>query len=318
MTRRSARAGLAAALLSGASLFACSLLVPLDDQQCSTNGDCAARGASFAGSVCENHVCVAPSAASDAGIAADADPWACLSQPSEVTTSAPVAITFKVFDAFQPITTGGSQGGSDFTVLSYVPEPGVTVQGCQVLDPACVKPATGQATTDDAGEATLTVPDSFEGFFQFAGPGYLPANLYPARLLAGASTFSPPVAILSTQETALLAGAIGVPMQTDPEAGVGHSFFQVYDCLDHHAPGVSFALGVDGGPNMAAWYLSNGLPSTATKVTDSVGAGGVVNVPAGEVVVTATVAGTGRTIASVNTVVVAGGTTFTWVRARTH
>ncbi len=171
-------------------------------------------------------------------------------------------MTFKVFDALSPITTAGPQGGTDFTVVSYMPVPGIAVQACDPLDPSCAK-AGPPVVSDDAGSATVTVPGTFGGSFSFVGAGYLPSKLYTGQLLADASVFEAPVAVLGTQETSLLALYVGVPLELDPDAGVGHAFFQAYDCFDRHAAGVTFALSVDGGAQTVQWYLSgqSELPS---------------------------------------------------------
>jgi hypothetical protein len=322
LTWRWRRQALAVAGVAGVALAACSLLVPLDEQQCSVRADCAARGGAFTSAICVNHACVAPGATSEAGADAgppDADPWGCLDQPPEVTDpNAQVAITFTVFDALAPITTAGPQGGTDFTVLACSPVSGISFRACDALDPSCAKPVTPVVITDDAGQATFSVPGSFAGFYQFSGPGYLSARVYTGQLLAGAPTFAAPCALLGTQETSLLANAIGVTMSLDPDAGLGHVFFQSYDCFDRHAPGVTFTIAVDAGPQTVQWYAKNQLPSTTARETDSLGAGGAVNVPAGALTVTATLAATKRTLGAVNTVISAGGTTFAWVRVRTH
>ena len=227
-------------------------------------------------------------------------------------------MTFFVADALLPITTAGPQGGSDFTVLGYTPVSGITVVACNALDVLCSEPVTAAPVSDDAGGATVVVPDDFAGFFQFTGPGYVPSKAYVGHLLADASTFQAPFPILATSATLTLAGALGVPMILDPEAGVGHFFFQVYDCFDHLAPGVSFSLAIDPGPDTLQWYLTTGIPSTTATQTDSRGAGGTLNVPAGAVLVTATLAATQTTIGTVNTVIDPGWATYGWVRVRTH
>ena len=66
------------------------------------------------------------------------------------------------------------------------------------------------------------------------------------------------------------------------------------------------------------WYLQGGVPSVHATQTDVQGAGGTLNVPAGAVLVTATLTETNRTIGTVNTVVLAGWGTYGWVRVRTH
>jgi hypothetical protein len=165
---------------------------------------------------------------------------------------------------------------------------------------------------------TVHVPGDFDGFHRFTLDGYLPATLYAGPVLADASTQSLLTAMLKKNDTALLAAAIGVPLETDPDSGVGHIFIQVFDCYDRHAPNVVFTLGVDGGKETVQWYVRNGLPSTTAKETDTLGAGGVINVPQGGVNLTATIEGTKQTIGTVNAVVSPGATTFAWVRVRTR
>lgn len=320
MSGRWWRRGLPIALAAGALLAACSLLVPLNEEQCTVSSDCAARGGAFAGAVCLNNVCVASNQMDEAGAdaAVDAGPWGCLGQLSELTTGLPVTTTFFIANALDPITTAGPSGGSDLTVLTYTPVPGITLEGCNPLDVLCSSPVTAAVVSDDAGGATVVVPDDFSGFFQFVGSGYLPSKVYVGHLLADASTFQAPFPMLDVSGTLELASVLKVPMYLDPEAGVGHFFFQVYDCFDHVAPGVSFSLAIDGGPDTVQWYLTGGVPSTVATATDTEGAGGTLNVPAGAVLVTATLAGTKQIIGTVNVVVVAGSATYGWVRVRTQ
>jgi hypothetical protein len=300
---------------AGGALAACSLLVPLDEQQCTVSADCTARGGLFTGAVCVNNVCVAPShtedAAADAGM--DAGPWGCLDQPAEAPNMMPVTVTFKIFNALDPVVNEG------VTAASYTPVPGVSVEGCNSLDVLCTSPITPQAVSDDAGEATVVVADSFGGYFQFVGPGFLPSILYPGRLLADASTFQPDLGALNTSATLAIASILQVPMLVDPEAGVGQAFAQVYDCFDQLAPGVSFTFGlVDGGPNAVQWYQSSGFPSKYATQTDSQGTGGTLNVPPGSLLMTARLAGTTRILGTANPLIRPGWVTYAWIRARTH
>ena len=108
-------------------------------------------------------------------------------------------------------------------------------------------------------------------------------------------------------------------MFVDPEVGVGQAFVQVYDCFDCYAPGVTFAFGiVDAGPNTVQWYIDDGFPSKAATQTDTQGTGGILNVPAGALLVTATLAGTTRVIGTANPLMKAGWVTYAWIRVRTH
>jgi hypothetical protein len=321
-TTRAWRIGALLAATVAGGLAACSLLVPLNEQQCTVSADCAARGGPFAGAECVDNVCVGPIGASDGSAdgGEDAGAWACLSQPRQVTTSAPVAITFKAFDVIEPITTTGPMGGDDFTVVSYTPVPGMSVEGCSQLDPTCAQPITPLAVSDDAGEVTFVVPQNTLGFFTFSQDSYVPVKLYPGNLLADASTFAPPVAMLPATDIGLLAQAIGVPIELGAEAGVGHAFLQVYDCFDRHAAGVSFTFLGDAGPNTVQWYSSGGteLPNPMATETDDIGAGGAVNVPVGIVSIVATLVTSKTTLGQVDFVVTSGGASFAWLRVRTR
>jgi hypothetical protein len=246
-----------------------------------------------------------------------ADPWACLDAPPQVTDTSPVAITFKTYDVINPITTAGSMGGSDFTVLSFVPLPGIAIEGCALLDPTCSTPATPPETSDDAGEATLTVPDNFPGYFKLTAAGYLPFELFPGPLLAGASTFAPPVSMITPVAASSLADAIGAAPDLDAGAGVGAVFVAIYDCSDRYAAGVTFSTSATTAGTVP-FYITSGLPSTKATETDSSGTWGAVDVPVGALTVTATLAATSRALGSINVMIRAGGAATAWIRARTH
>jgi hypothetical protein len=332
------RGFVAATLAISGALAACSLLVSLDGQQCSTDSDCMSRGGAFSNSVCANQICVSPldsavpEASSDGPVEArgfdgpatgvdagevDAGPWGCLSQPPEVlSASQSITVTLTAFDALQPITTAGPTG-SDLVPISYTPVPGASVEACRATDPACSSSvATG--TMDEAGVATFTTPGTFVGFLRLSAPGYFPSTTYPGQLVADASMESIPTAMLGVDELQLLAFALGVPVDTGADSGVGHAFFEVYDCYDHHAAGVTFALLGDAGAQTQQWYTRNGAPSTTANETDSLGAGGAVNVPAGGLTVTATLAATNQPLGTINAIIAPGETVFGFVRVRTH
>jgi hypothetical protein len=325
------RVRLAVGIVGGLTLAACSLLVKLDAQQCNSSADCAARGTVFAGAVCVNQVCVAPAleAGPETGVPDSSDdgggdegdggidPWACLSQPPEsLNASAQVQVTITSFDALKPITTEGPQG-SDLVAVSYTAVPGAKVEACGTFDPACAGPV-ATSTTDDAGGAQMTVHGDFVGFFRLTAPNYLQATTYPGQLLSDASAETFPLAMLGTNELQLLAAALGVAVDTGPDAGVGHAFFEAFDCLDHHAPGVVFTLAGDAGPDTVQWYTRNNAPSTTASETDTLGTGGAVNVPIGALTVTASLGASGKIVGTINPIISAGSTTFAFIRVRSH
>lgn len=203
-------------------------------------------------------------------------------------------------------------------MLSYAGVPGVAVQGCNALDVVCSAPISGPVVTSDAGEATIVTYDNFDGFFQFSASGYVPATLYMGNLAPGISTFAPPAEILSTAGAGSFSAALGVPISLDAGAGVGLVFLQVFDCFDRHAAGVTFTMS-SVGPDTVLWYGQNAIPSTSARQTDSLGTGGAVNVPAGSLLVTATLAATGQTVGTRDIFVVRDGQMTTgWVRAQTQ
>jgi hypothetical protein len=191
------------------------------------------------------------------------------------------------------------------------------VKACNVLDPACAAPAAAQVTTDDGGIADLTLKGDFTGFYQFARADLLPTTLYTGQLLAGDTDTKVPAPLLSVNAVRLLASSIGVSFDLDPDGGVGHLFVNMFDCQDRHAPGVEFTIS-NRGAQTTTFYTKSGLPSTSATQTDTLGAGGAVNVPVGLITVSATLAGTTRSIGSLNVVIRPGGATFAWVRPRVH
>jgi hypothetical protein len=261
--------------------------------------------------------CHSNSAAEDAGPAppVDAGPeWTCLDQPLEVTTTSPVAVTFTLYDAFSTLTTAGATGGSDFTAISYSAVPGIAIRACGDLGPFCAPVITPIETTGDAGQATVTVPDDFGGFFELSGPGYLTAGVYTNQLLADASTFTPPIPAISPQAASAVAAGLNVPLDLD--AGVGIMVFEVFDCLDRRAAGVAFSMAIDAGSGAVQYYVQDDLPSVAARETDSLGTAGALNVPAGPMTITGSLPGVNRNLGSVQTTVLAGGVTFALWRVR--
>jgi hypothetical protein len=326
------RVRLAVGIVAGSVLAACSLLVKLDAQQCNSDTDCQARGSAFGGAVCVNQVCVAPlaEAGSEAGVSDAAnegggedagdgavDPWGCVSLPPEtLNPNQVIQVTVTSFDALKPITTEGPQG-SDLVPVTYSAVTGATVEACGTFDPACAGPV-ATATTNDAGVAQVTVHGDFVGFYRLTAPGYLGSATYPGQLLQDASAESITTAMLGTNELQLLAAALGVTVDTSPDAGVGHAFFEAFDCFDHHAAGVVFTMQGDAGADTVQWYTRNNAPSTTATETDTLGTGGAVNVPTGALTVTASLGSSGKILGTINPIIGAGTTTFAFIRVRTH
>ncbi len=260
MTRRPYT--IAAMTLGVVAATACSALISLDAVQCKTNADCAIG---LPGGVCVDSVCMAATASGDAGhdggadssdasgpgddsdVDAALDPWRCVADPPEqLDPSAELTLTIRTFDALKPIVTAGASGGSDLDVVSATALPGVLMQPCNVLDTQCVNAVADAGTTDDSGTAVFVVPGNFAGYFEMTQATLFPSTFFPGNPLPDASSQSDPVPLLSVSGAQELAQTLGVPLATDPDSGVGHGFFLIYDCDDRHAAGVSISLGDAG------------------------------------------------------------------------
>jgi hypothetical protein len=311
-----------AALVASGTMFACSLLVPADELQCTTADDCHARGPTFAKATCVANLCQLPrdAGAGDAGTgdAGANDPWGCLDQPSLGSDPSPnVNMPIVLYDEFGQYTFGGSRdGGSDLTLAHYTPQSGVAVTACSELDVACLSPISGPTTSNDSGIAVMTVPGSFNGFFGLSEPGGVPSTFYAGRVLSGDSTNGYPTAEISQTSFSELQMSLNIPVNSNTDAGPGIVAVTQFDCNDRHAAGV--AVGSSPAPAQTV-YLDNGLPSTSAKVTSADGEGVLVNVPPGGAIVTTTLPGqNNRAIGTANVVVRSGGLTLVFIRARSH
>lgn len=308
---------------AGAALVACSLLVPVQDQQCTTTSDCTSKGGSFAASICQDHVCVSALTGEDANVAYDPI-WGCVTKPSEVTSqNVTVQVAISFFNAIDQIQTAAQvDGGSDLVAVSFAAVPGLAVEGCKALDPSCMSPVTPTEISDEAGVATLALPQNFDGYVQYEEDGEVPSRVYMGGLQPDASATSAVVAALGTDGLALLAAGLGV---TEGTSEVGNVFFEVFDCEDHHQANVQFRTpSYVPGKNSVAWYADkNAIPSVAVNVTSPLGTGGIINVPVGSLTVIAELidpeAGTDVLELGQTTVFVKeNGATYAWFRVRTH
>lgn len=242
--------------------------------------------------------------------------WSCLeAAPPAPNLPASVDVALQAIDTFRSIVTAGSTGGSDLDVVSATPLPGVSVQACPALDPTCAMPQTAAVETDDAGVARLTLPSDFDGVLQLQRADLLPGIVYLGRFVDVSPTY--PVPMIGTQTAAALGARFGVTVADGPDAGLGHVFASVYDCNDRFAAGVTLQFS-PMGPETRTFYndTTTGLSTTDT-ATDTEGTGGALDVPAGDVTVTATMAADGGPFRSVKVSVASGRATLVLLRART-
>jgi hypothetical protein len=191
--------------------------------------------------------------------------------------------------------------------------PGVAIQGCAALDPMCGNP-TPPVITDDAGLAHMSVAGDFTGFYQISRSDAVTQSLYPGRLLAHELQVGYPDGPLLTKSVQLLGLSLGIDVNLDPDAGLGHLFFTTFDCDDRHTDGVT--VSVSPGDGGTAFYVVGGIPNTGATATDPGGSGGYVNLPAGRVQVRATFADDGGTIGTYSVFVHSAASTVVWIRPR--
>lgn len=284
--------GSLAALVGG-----CELLASSDVYQCSSDGDCTARGSAFAGTACVARACVSETvdatadatthdaradapAAVDAGDSSDAasdSPWGCLGQVVWPPQSATETVLWR---------------NRYLQLSSKTPVVGLQVTACASLDPDCLNPLT-TGTTDDAGYVNLTVPKWFQGFLSMpTAPASYP-DMLPTLVMAlpPPSQSADPDASVPLIATPVLASAndlnelLGVIGRQLPAAdsGLGHLFGQAQDCLGNPVAGVSIQSATTV-PNLTLPYYvgASGIPSVSAQQTGSSGECGFVDLPAGQ------------------------------------
>ncbi len=318
MHRRTLAISLAISLLSANAVVACSLLYPADAEPCAVDGDCARRGAAFAGFTCAANLCVAPSDATvDAGTDADAgeDPFACGKLPpvnSDPTKPVDLGMTF--------IDFSGGQAAQ-----------GIEARICANTDPTCASPRTKSgnppstldAGVNDAGVGGGTgwffptadglvqasVETGFEGFFEVRGGGFVPTIRYISPPLRKSSTDGLQIMLRGSDVSLLTILATG--RSYDPAKGL--VFTVVSDCNGNALPNIKFTASVSD-PEMVGFYIYNTSPTTSETKTEASGRGGYVNVPPGFVDFTAAYADTGKVLGTTRAIIRGGYATTVTLR----
>jgi hypothetical protein len=256
----------------------CSFVVDADRIQCSKDSDCEGRGEEFSGSVCslEEKVCVGEPR------------WSCLDETPE-----------------PPPESGKFE--APFLVrhlVTQAPLPGIHARLCRRIDVACSDPLGEDLVTDAQGKITFEVDAGFEGYALFEAP----------EIAHGLYFFNPavqrdlPVATLSIGNSdviGLLARQAGATQGRDRAVVL----LSTQDCSGTPAEGITLsAVGAD--PDAVPFYSEQGLPSGSASQTDSAGYGGLLNVEAGSVTFTATIAKTQRRLGQITVLAREGAITY--------
>ena len=288
---------------------ACSLLFATNEEQCSTDGDCQARGAKFAGSYCSAaKVCVplVDSDASDLDAGADADnPFFCADNPSQAPDpSRQVELSLRFLDY--------SEGKA--------PKGGMA-RLCGASDPPCKNPripneepadageeaGSGWVYLNDAGAVTAQVELGFEGFYQFQGPGYPPNYRSTSPPLWRPVNKHDQVLLLTDEINYFADTALGKPGSYD-SSNYGLVLIFVRDCNMKTLAGVTFSTSAESDA-LRLFYIINSSPSLTDTKTDPLGRAGFVNVPPGIHTFYAKWADTGKHLGSARLLVRAGAVT---------
>jgi hypothetical protein len=231
-------------LLGAAATAACSLSLSVDDPQCETDGDCAARG--FQGAACEKQLCVAADPLK-------ADPrWGC-GKVEKKQPSADYTVRVPFIDAL----TREALADVETTV-------------CSDRDTSCVSPVETQTTGVD-GVVTFTFPRTFVGYVQTKKTGYIDSITY--FIPSEGTSESPAVTLVQPEVFEAIAEAQNIKW----EPGTGTIFALVLDCQSKPSEGVS----VSSDPLAPVrFYYEGQLPTLARSATDATGQSGLLNLPA--------------------------------------
>lgn len=243
------------------------------EDQCSTDDDCIARGASFAGTKCTpQRVCTLPAPQVDGGDedAGPVDPlYGCVGKttPTKIEPDVPIRFQWKFL------------GG-----LSGEPLANVKYKVCTGLDTGCSTPIAEGATAAD-GVIDVPLSKGFRGFMELSGGpnGDLQPSLFYFKPPEKDVLVGPPETqanLLSVGEFAFLIGSLA--KEAKPE--YGHVFGLTLDC-SNVTPAAGVTLDVSRVSNDSFPYYTddNRTPTLTQTSTSTRGEAGYVNLPPGTV-----------------------------------
>lgn len=296
---------LLASSLAALVVTACSLIASVDEEQCATDGDCAARGGSNA--VCSNKVCVLTSSTTpgEAGTSEGGGVEggrASLDCIGNNPVPKPASGVTKVDLLFKDVFTGG-------------PISAVRLLVCTSLtDPSCTSPAkTIRAEADGHVRFDLdTSTKAFDGYFDVQPirpdgtlgdltgadtSAYIPSRFYYTSAPI-AQDYSDYWELLTFDASSVFAALFG----KEYDKTQGSAFLISEDCNSVDRGGFSFVVD-STSPETHGFYLQNQTPSTTATQTDEAATGGFINIPTGSRTFTMVEATTKRSVGSLTTYV---------------
>lgn len=237
--------------LGGGLLAGCSVLIDVEGKQCTSDQDCEALGPAFAGSTCEQSVCVLPS--SGAGGAPGGETLVCETPPMSEQP--------KVKYTFAPIYVVGSAPAD--------PEP-FKISACLPGDLDCTTPVDGPRLVNAGEPQDFLVPPGFRGYFSITNKDSLDALVFMGRPI-----LQDTVGWNVTIPTPLLVRQLSVATGENVDSSLGLIISVARDCDAKPIQGAKFTNSKEG----LRFYFVDSLPDTSLKETAAQGAVGFANVP---------------------------------------
>lgn len=298
-----------AGIIFAAALSACSVWLSTDERQCQTDSDCVTARL---GTMCVQQVCMDTSACSDGDCDAatsesqlpikttcegDADcggktprclnntcvdsqtaeRWLCPPSDQTVRTNT-VRYNFHVVD-----------------FLTRAPPKGVVAKACRNNDVGCDEPVDTFTDVEQTGNAQLTLPTGFVGFFEVKSEA-IDTLLYITKPIIR-NTLSRDLPVLTPDTVDLTATILGYPYDVNK----GLALLEALDCSGTPQGGIHFETREGGDP----FYLVDQTPSKETQVSvydenNNSASAGFINVPPGFVQFTARIGVDGLALGSFN------------------
>jgi hypothetical protein len=299
-----------AGIICAAALAACSVWLNTDERQCQTNTDCVNAKL---GTVCVHQVCMDTSECS-AG-ACDAATSESMLGVNKTTCEddldcggkTPRCLNKNCVDAptaehwLCPPTDQTVRNSSvrfNFHVVDFLtrkPPKGVVAKACRNNDVGCEEPVDTFTDMEETGNAQLTLPTGFVGFFEVKCEAIDTLLYIPQPSIR--NTHSRDLPVLTTETVGITANLLGYPY--DPSKGL--ALIDALDCSETPQGGIHFESREGGDP----FYLVDQVPNKDTpfSVYDQVNNsanGGFINVPPGFVQFSARVGLDGLQLGSFN------------------
>jgi len=197
--------------------------------------------------------------------------WSCLSAENQTDAMRP------------PPEIAGQQKTANFSVqitnlVTRAIPASLQARACARIDVDCATPILQGLTIAPDGQLHARLFEGFDGYFEITSPDMVPELLFINEPLRGTDTQAYPAFMVPVAAALSLAQTMNVALRDD----AGLLAVWVFDCQHMPAPRVELSTDSDG----LVFNYVDGLPTVQTTTVD--GVGGVLNVPAGSVVLTGT------------------------------